>query len=191
MSDHAPRRPQNYPLGRRMYRFVAGDISQTHAVASRSPARPPGGIMRFARFVFAGAVVAAAVPLGALPAYATGPPLQSGCTTVSFNQATGQTTCTVVTTRPQGEGSVILGIPFPASTDLIPGATGQQVCSAVHGPATYSTIGPGSFDFTLTRTTTTTTVHQGVSPNGHQVSQSTVTQNGFIVVPTPSLTCST
>lgn len=128
--------------------------------------------MRFAHFVLGGAIAIAAVPLGVLPAYAEGPPsppVQPGCT---FDGSTGQSTC-VTTTQPTPVSATITPgeFPFPG------GVTITQLCDSIEATTLhYNLLGlssDGSITYDATSTTTTTTVHQGVSPNGHQVSQST------------------
>jgi hypothetical protein len=118
------------------------------------------------------AATAVAVPLGALPAYANAPPVQSGCT---FDGSTGQTTC-VTTTQPTPVTATITpgeSLPFPG------GVTIAQLCDSIEGTTlNYNLLGlssDGSITYDATSTTTTSMVHQGVSPNGHQVSQSTMT----------------
>ena len=131
--------------------------------------------MRHAKFVVGAVIAAAAVPLGTLPAYANGPPsppVQPGCT---FDGSTGQSTC-VATTQPTPVGATLTpgeSVPFPG------GVTIAQLCDSIEGTTlNYNLLGlsvDGSITYEATSTTTTTTVHHGVSPNGHQVSQSTMT----------------
>jgi hypothetical protein len=131
--------------------------------------------MKFAHFVLGGAIALAAVPLGVLPAYADGPPsppVQPGCT---FDGSTGQSTC-VTTTQPTPVSATITpgeSLPFPG------GVTIALLCDSIENTTlNYNLLGvstDGSITYDATSTTTTTTVHQGVSPHGHQVSQSTTT----------------
>jgi hypothetical protein len=125
--------------------------------------------MRFAKFVVGGATAAAAVPLGALPAYAKGVPVPAGCT---FNGSTGQTTC--VTT--QQSATTVAGPITVNPPTIVDGNPAANLCGGPN-PNLVDVLLFGSL--TETTTTTTTTVHQGVSPRGHQVSQSTVTQSTF------------
>jgi hypothetical protein len=144
-------------------------------------------------FVIGGAIAAAAVPLGALPAYAAdppgppSPPVQPGCT---FNVATGQSTCIV--TQQGAPTSYILNT--GGNNPLPGGVTIAQLCDDINENTTaYNALGisiGGSVSYDATTTTTTTTVHQGVSPDGHQVSQSTVTAAILSDVSTTgSITC--
>lgn len=142
--------------------------------------------MRFAKFVFGGAIVAAGVPLGTLPAYADGPPsppVEPGCT---FDGSTGQSTCVATQTT----GPTSYTITSPVSLPLPGGVTIAQLCDTIEGTTlNYNLLGVPvgeSITYEATSTTTTTTVHQGVSPNGHHVSQSTATTAVLSNVTAPS-----
>jgi hypothetical protein len=67
----------------------------------------------------------------------------------------------------------------PLASPLPGGVTIAQLCDSLEDTTLdYNLLGlsvGGSITYDATSTTTTTTVHQGVSPNGHQVSQSTTT----------------
>src|SRR5882757_7923800 len=105
--------------------------------------------MRFARFLIGGAIAAAAVPVGALPAYAKGPPVPTGCT---FNGSTGQTTC--VTTQ---QSSTTEAGPITVSPSTI--VNGSPAADLCHGPSP-NLVGVVLLGVTETTTTTITTVHQ-------------------------------
>lgn len=149
-----------------------------------------GGAMRFARFVLGGAIAASGVLFGPLPAFADGPPsppVQPGCT---FNGSTGQSTC--VTTQTGTPTSYTL----PPFTNPLPaGVTITQLCDSIEGTAlSYNLLGlseGGTISYEAATATTTTTVHQGVSPDGHQVSQSTIITAVLIgpVTYTGTVTC--
>jgi hypothetical protein len=136
--------------------------------------------LRFTRFVIGGTIAAAAVSLGAFPAYANGPPsppVQSGCT---FDGLTGQTTC--ITTQTTGPTAYTI----PPVTDPLPGGvTATQLCDSIEGTSLRYILGltsDASIAYTATSTTMSETVHQGVSPNGHQVSGSTTTTASDVTV---------
>jgi hypothetical protein len=140
-----------------------------------------GGNMRLAKSVIAGAAAVAVVPLGALPAYASGPSLPPGCT---YNSSTHQTTCSVATTSTTytgvgaGDMSSYPDFPsyttVPASSIIVGGVTGTQICAWSFGDSNWRLFAARNLGVTVT--TTTTTVSRGPSPHGHLVGQP-VTQN--------------
>jgi hypothetical protein len=83
----------------------------------------------------------------------------------------------MTTTGPTSVSATLTGSPLPFP--FPGGVTITQLCDNIEGTALdYNLLAlsvGGSITYDATSTTTTTTVHQGVSPNGHQVSQSTTT----------------
>lgn len=138
------------------------------------------------RFVALGIVGGFVLGVGAVPAFADGPPVPAGCT---FNQATGVLSCVTSSSTTTTVGPFTTN-GFVAASTTFGRFTGAQICTAELGGSYAKILLTGAL-LTETVTTTTTTLQHGLHGKVFDTSTSTSTSlTNVIFGPGDGMACS-